>query len=351
LRDGRRERAPDPGVGPADPVGFYARGSLDGLRPGDVLLYHGCDVFARAIQHFDASPYYHAALVLDRGLVGEAVMAEGISSRPLAESFRHREWAVVRRYRNDLLAGDGAGLRPVVACAEDLVAQGQRYAHEQLLPLALLLLTRKVPRTASFGKVVVGVLEAVGSRLRRQPDLIGRHRDLPMVCSGFVAHCFARAGLEASKARLRVGVARDGLLAEVLSRPMLGLDIDSSPRRGLGPTPAGGSGDPLESWLRIYLDEAQGPPRTSPTRGPLAGPPPEDVHAAVLRFAQALSDVAGDGPGDVARRPTRGVSARGRRTTAVLTQLAAIADHLVTPGDLGRAVSLTDVGLIRALGA
>jgi len=339
----------------AQRVGFYASASLKGLQPGDVLLYHGCDAFARCIQHFDATPYFHAALLVEQGVVAESVMAGGVGTRPLAETFRRREWATVRRYRAELLPprAEKAGVHPVVAQARAMVRTSPRYDYEQLLPLALLLLTRKVPQTASFGRVVVGLLERLNSQLRSARKKSDGSQAAAWVCSKFVAECYAGAGTAdpaggpyalqlrpAADAASAKGAAT--LLAEV--RHAVETEAGHSDARGVAPSGAPPSEPELEILVTAYLDEVRGraPLQRTALRG--AEVDPRRLHSAVAAFAALLAEqAAGES------LATRGrLGAQGG--AAALAWLTAYAGRLVTPGDLGRSPSLEDVGMLRPAG-
>ena len=336
-------------------VRFYTQGQLHTLEPGDVLLYHGCDVFARAIQYFDETPYYHAGLLLDGLRIAEAVMAEGVSARPLADSFRHRDWAMVRRYAGGRPSHQAPGrkLDPVVARARSLVTQAPRYAFEQLLPLALLLLTRKVPRTASFGRAFVGLLEAVIVRLRRDPGAFSEDRETSMFCSAFVVDCFDKASeglqgessfaLDLEKAAVREAVEPGSVLAEAMESPRSRAGRTVRRRDSMRGASRKEKGD-IEDIVGVYLDEAQGTGPGTTTRGGPRGDRQSLVNV-VWDLASAL-DEAHQQTGPL----TRGPGSMTGGLTAGLSGLVRLANRLVTPGDLGRSPSLHDVGVLHLEG-
>jgi hypothetical protein len=315
------------------------------LEPADIVLSGDSSPLARAIQMFDETPYHHAALALDAGRVAEALLTEGICVRSPTVSLAPRHRALVRRMipaRRSRANGNVVSLDAIVACAEDVLCEGHRYAYEQLLTLAVLLLARNVPRTASFGRTVAAVLEGAVSLMRESLTVSGPFRHTPMVCSGFVAYCFAEAtprgtfALEIAaplrtrgvlRQRVALGSLLDGLIRQ---QPARVLEFQSASKASIDLID-------IETAVGNYLDEIS-------TRSRSVAPPQriDDAEAATMRFAlrywQAIGNDTSYG--------TRGVV--GASGQAVLEAVAQLAERLVTPGDLLRSPTLMDVGVPRA---
>lgn len=113
------------------------------LLPGDVLLYHGPSWVSEAIRFFDGTNVNHSAIYL----------------------------------------GDGR--------ARLYINNGDRYAYEQILLLALLCVTRKVEPSAIFSRLVRAVLDKAASYFSN--IAAGITGGEPMICSEFVFRCYDEA--------------------------------------------------------------------------------------------------------------------------------------------------------------
>jgi hypothetical protein len=152
-----------------------------GLDASDVLLYNGNGLLSDAICFFDGTPYSHAGLFLGDDEVGEAI-AEGVRKRTAQESFKGKNYILARR----LVAGP-ADMSPVLAVANHYLQQGNRYAFEQVVLLALLALTRKLNENKYLAWLVRKVLDDAA-------DYLMDHSDRqPMICSEFVYRCYDEA--------------------------------------------------------------------------------------------------------------------------------------------------------------
>jgi len=154
------------------------------LLPGDVLLYHGPSWVSEAIRFFDGTNVNHSAIYLGDGRVGEAREFKGVVRQPLSVSIAGTDWVLVRRL-------PAAALDPVVARARLYINNGDRYAYEQILLLALLCLTRKVELSAIFSRLVRAVLDKAASYFSN--IAAGVTGGEPMICSEFVFRCYDEA--------------------------------------------------------------------------------------------------------------------------------------------------------------
>ena len=315
----------------------------------DVLLYRGTGLMSKAIRLFDGSDVSHAGLYLagPSHSVGEAI-GEGLVRRSLDESLGHAEWVLVRRLKD--LPSD---MSPVRQRGERYIAEGNRYAYEQILLLAFITLIRKPKVTPIFKQVVLGVLKAASSFLLKLTSA-GRQ---PMICSEFVYRAYDEAlpdvqdrySLRISEGELESfgqtrgsfgqGIHPDSLLGQVALRP-------GSLSRG--PSLESSATFPevdLETALQTYLREVQ-----EPSLGL------EASHAAPVsdpRIAQAIEEFATElyratSP-PATRRPERLTRAgdlglESSEVPAALQHLFQTAADFVTPGDLMKTQSLFSLG-------
>jgi hypothetical protein len=151
------------------------------LLPGDVLLYHGRSLLARLIRFFDGTEVNHAALFLGKGKVGEA-LARGLTRQTLKKSMGDDAYVVVRRLKTL-----PETMEPVVRKGEAYLDLGNRYAFDQLLLLAFLGLTRKLPVNPYLKGLLRKIFDRAASWLTAQ----GQRQ--PMICSEFVYRCYDEA--------------------------------------------------------------------------------------------------------------------------------------------------------------
>lgn len=167
--------------------------SANELRPGDVLLYHGEALLSKLIRLFDGGRYNHAALFDGASMVEAG--GGGVVRRSLGDKERETPYVHVFRFRtaSGIQLGDAAlPAGPVLARATHHVQIGERYAFEQIVMLALLATTRKLPTALlpGIGQIVRAVLESAMDLLA---DIVAAGRE-PMICSELVYRCFAEAG-------------------------------------------------------------------------------------------------------------------------------------------------------------
>lgn len=186
----------------------------DELQTGDVLLYHGTAFVSKLIRLFDGGDYSHAGVYTGAD-VAEAV-GDGIVARPLPTSVAGAKYVDVYRF----ISASGKKLNdadyPVRPVSDRIVLylnQRDRYAYEQILLLAFLASTRRLPVVGwipGLGRILRTILDSAGEFLS---DLISRRRE-PMICSELVYRVYGEA--EADKYKLKI-VGADALRAMSVS--------------------------------------------------------------------------------------------------------------------------------------
>ncbi|HSK79927.1 MAG TPA: hypothetical protein VLQ45_25970 [Thermoanaerobaculia bacterium] len=318
----------------------------------DVLLYRGTGLLSRAIRFFDGTEVSHTGLYLGGAdyAVGEAI-GEGLVRRPLNVSVAGAEWVLVRRLKD--LPPD---MTPVRQRGERYIAQGNRYAYEQILLLAFITLIRKPKMTPIFKQLVLGVLNAATSLLLRLTSM-GRQ---PMICSEFVYRAYDEALPDAQdKYSLRIGGSDLESFGRAARGPAGGQGIHPESLLGQavlhpeilsrGPSLERAAVQPridLETALNEYLREVQEP--VSELEGspaaPLADP---QIAAAIEDFAAAL--YRAEEPADTERlSPRRNLSLEAVGVPSALQHLYRTAADFVTPGDLLKTQSLFSVGRLQS---
>jgi len=297
------------------------------LSPGDVFLYHGHNILGWAIRLLDGTDVNHAAIYLGDGKVGEA-LGQGVVQTELAQSV---QGSVVRVFRHAPLPSD---MKPVLGEAQAILKDGHSYAYGEILLLALLSITRKLPLPHLMGGLLRGILDKAAAILM---DITSQGRK-PMICSEFVYRCYDQA-LTSDPAPYKIKIG--GTLKAVGSAPDSRIDPESLIAR-LSAAPS------LDAVARAPVD-------TTP-------PSMENIECDLKDFQKKVE--SGQEKGLVADT----ISAllleelRGHIINFVLKYLAAlgkdaassrgIADFLhaqadfVTPGDLLKSPSLQEAGQI-----
>ena len=152
------------------------------LSPGDVFLYHGHNILGWAIRLLDGTDVNHAAIYLGDGKVGEA-LGQGVVQTELAQSV---QGSVVRVFRHVQPPSD---MKPVVGEAQAILKDGHSYAYDQILLLALLSITRKLPLPHLMSGLLRGILDKAASLLAN----LAPEKRKPMICSEFVYRCYDQA--------------------------------------------------------------------------------------------------------------------------------------------------------------
>jgi len=326
--------------------------SASELREGDVLLYCGTAWISRLIQRLDGTAVSHASLFLGKNqageeIVGEALMGEGLVEKPLDQSVFGAEWVCVRRRPPDALV-----MGPVLRRARWYLDQGDRYAYEQILLLAIICLTRKVPLKPSFGVFLRAVVERATAFLRRL-RAGGQDRE-PMICSEFAYRCYDEATpppnapyhleiewaatFEPAAALAGAGIDPQSVLAQLRAHPdplEVFNDVKSAlAARGRTAVADRAADLPLEALAKQYLaelDDAKAP------EGELALEP---VVGPVQNLALRIRD------SDLFGARERCGAAGLDSTSPLFDQFFTTVADFVTPGDLLRTPSLEDKGVV-----
>jgi hypothetical protein len=161
--------------------------AIEELKPCDVLLYHGDSPVSRIIQWFDGTVYSHAS-IYDGSMIVEAIVG-GVIKRDVAVSVSDSLYVDVWRLRKhghfigtpELPAG------PVIDVVDRYAEEGDRYAYEELLLLAMLCTARRLPLP-----FLRWALDGAASFLE---ELVDGEME-PMICSELVFRCFSEAGEE-----------------------------------------------------------------------------------------------------------------------------------------------------------
>lgn len=160
------------------------------LLPCDVLLYNSTSLISELIKMFDGSEYSHCA-IYNNGNVLEAI-AEGVKQRTLSVSVEGAKYVDVYRF----ISSDGKKIgdpaypaNPIIERIDYYKNEGDRYAYEQLLLLALLTSVRRIS-IPFIGWLLRTILDTAASILSKIISL-GKE---PMICSELVYRCFVEAG-------------------------------------------------------------------------------------------------------------------------------------------------------------
>jgi hypothetical protein len=320
------------------------------LKEGDVLLYRGSAWLSKAIQFFDGSPANHVAVYVGNGRVGEAVM-EGVVERDIQTSISGYEW--VKAFR---LADVPDDMGPVLTRAREYLAEGERYAFEQLLMLAFLCTTRKLKITPVLRRLLRTLLDTAAMGLAR---MLSAGKE-PMICSEFAFRVYDEAAPPMEDAysieipgRLPLpgerevrqdqprtvaehrGVHPDSLAA-LFSTPASSVWFESEPEaRELEPMDEALEVENLERLIEAYLHEAQ----TGETSDRAVEVGLEELRVATDRFAVGLYKA-------VKPREAGEVEQEAPVRSAAYDNLFRIAADFVTPADLYSTRSLALVGTV-----
>ena len=340
------------------------------LSAGDIILYHGDGWISKAIQFFDGTEMNHAAIFLGDGQVGEA-KAKGLDKSGFQDSLAGEKYAVSRR-----LVSHPGSMRPVLAKAETYLARKNRYAYEQIVLLALLGMTRKVPVNIYLKWLLRKILDDASEFLMRA----GKRQ--PMICSEFVYRCYAEArrqpgnpyALDINPFPMRPPVRAAAFRDSVKMKPRYLIMHPDSPLAWAGdvmmnpakpasralvksfekyPEMPGTTGIPakeekkmaamrLNELIENYLEEAKNSPPAL-FIGPSFKNP--EMLSSIKKFAGAYAGAAGKPATEKTRLWSE--SAMAGEIPAVLDNLLQTVADFVTPGDLYNCKSLYSVGEIR----
>lgn len=170
---------------------------IDDLKPCDVLLFQGTSPLARLIRLLDHGVYSHAAIYIGQNDKDIPYMAEmhnsGLICRPLNISKIDNIASVdVYRYFDDK-GEEALNTSPILKRANYYIKTGEDYAYDEMLLLALLCSTRRIPSgSAEFEQLLDSFLE---DGLDIIADFLVK-KQKPMICSEFVYRCYAEASPE-----------------------------------------------------------------------------------------------------------------------------------------------------------
>jgi len=298
------------------------------LSPGDVFLYHGHNILGWAIRLLDGTDVNHAAIYLGDGKVGEA-LGQGVVQTELAQSV---QGSVVRVFRHAPLPSD---MKPVLGEAQAILKDGHSYAYGEILLLALLSITRKLPLPHLMGGLLRGILDKAAAILM---DITSQGRK-PMICSEFVYRCYNQA-LTDDRTPYKIKIA--GALKAIGTAPGPRIDPESLLAR-LSAAPA------LKAALRAPVDTT--PPSLEQIEHDLEGFKKkvdsgqergivtdavlakilEELTGHILNFVWKYLAALGKSPAD----PSRAIA-----------DLFHAQPDFVTPGDLLKSPSLSEKGRI-----
>lgn len=162
------------------------------LEPCDVLLYYGTGWISDLIREFDGGPYSHAAIWNGKHVIEAG--ADGVKKRTLKTSVRGAKYVDVYRWIDDdgqPLGSAGYPPEPIVHRIEHYREEGDRYAYEALLLLALLTTARRV--SADISPLLARILRAfLDEAFSLLTDLMADGKE-PMICSELVYRCYTEA--------------------------------------------------------------------------------------------------------------------------------------------------------------
>lgn len=170
--------------------------SANQLQPGDVLLFHGTGFISNMIRLFDGSQYSHAA-IFDGENVVEAI-GSGITATVLSKCKTVAEAEYVHIYRflsqdGHRLGEPGYATQPVLDTSAKFVAKADRYAYEQLLLLAALAGSRRIPVVSDIPFlrwILRSILDNAADILAK---IVAGGKE-PMICSELVYRCYTESG-------------------------------------------------------------------------------------------------------------------------------------------------------------
>lgn len=342
----------------------------DTMLDGDVMLFHGDAWLSKAIQFFDGTEVNHAAVFLGSNKVGEA-KGQGLVESTFQESMGGEEYVIVRR-----LTSHPGTMQPVLDKAHAYLMNGNRYGFEQIVLLAFLGITRKIPVNAYLNWLLRKVLDAASNLLMKHGN------KQPMICSEFVYRCYDEAlptsndlytlEINPFPVSLRMGAAgvrgmavqphrqrmhRDSLLAwaedimTARNRPASNALIMSfeQPARAKARVPLSREEKKiadmsLDKLMKKYLEETRKPAaRAYEMEASLRS---AEMLAGIKNFAEAYHRATRKGPAKKAESWSAKAMA-GEVPEALELVLRTVADF-VTPGDLYNCKNLYNLGKIGA---
>lgn len=155
------------------------------VATGDVLLFRGRGFVSRGIRFLDGSEVNHAAIAVDGARLSEAT-GRGLEISPIAV-------AVERNERTLVLRATGGDPDAAATRAVAYANSGVPYAYQQIVLLAVLCLTRRIPIGNRWFRIALRrALEAAADLVN---SFVDRGADL-MICSEYVYRCYRETGLD-----------------------------------------------------------------------------------------------------------------------------------------------------------
>lgn len=332
------------------------------VSPGDVLLFHGTSFVSWAIRIVDGAEVNHAAVALPGGMLAEAG-GQGLQTRAIPRPGRGE---FIRVHRLEA----SQDLEPVVGRANELLKEKHLYAYQQIVLLAVLCLTRRIPLPRLARRMVRSALDHAA---RAVMDLLPVGATW-MICSEYVYRIFDEARDEEpdpyrlSIARVSFGAPTDGVEPTLLDWSMEhAADVEIRP-----PVAFGGEEGPSDPKMRVaaieadlaplvldyasslyaegLVDEEDLPPLLDASFGPPAPLPPEPTDEEMLASVASFSIAYGAVQEQFAP-PNPAFGAVGSAIAAAALKGALqgvkkieVEGNFVTPGDLLRTPSLELVG-------
>ncbi|MCC3771515.1 hypothetical protein [Streptomyces sp. UNOC14_S4] len=297
------------------------------LKPGDVVLTRGTEAISRAICLMDGSEVSHAALAVDGDTLAEAV-GEGLRTIPYARALEGHDLLVGRS-----LAAP-ADMAPVLDVARRYLSGKISYAHQQVVLLAVLCVTRRVPLPLGGRRLVRTVLDQAAAAVNALAEC-GRQ---PMICSEFVYRCYHEARPSAPYAlRVDDGSDADGqstLLGWAQAHPALShLPLPGKAPALLDPAALEAVLAPLVSAYASATGKLDSLPfgKHVPAPAGLTDPGDEEMLASMTAFGAALHRA--DSPDDEPVTPEQALEK---------IRAKAAEPNFVTPGDLLHSASLVE---------
>lgn len=327
------------------------------IKAGDVLLFHGNGFVSWGIRKFDGTDVNHAAIALDSTALAEAG-GRGLERKPVAEAVGSNKYMKVRRHADPDLA-------PVVTKATEFVDKGSPYAYQQIVLLALLASTRKIPLDGVAKRMLRSILDHAAAALNAFVDKGGRRS---MICSEYVYRAFAETGIEPAdryRVLIQVGdkafdVSETSLADWAIQQPDETYDAATSlPVSFEAPVdvPAPEMADEIaEQDLAPIMaawavengevdEDMPAPPPPSFGIDDLEEPSDEELLASLIGFSGALSAANSDEPVSFGLGAV--ITAAAARGAIQGLLKPAIEANLVTPGDLLLSPTLADVGTVK----
>jgi hypothetical protein len=336
--------------------------SVNDIEPGDVLLFHGHGLTSWAIRKLDGTRVNHAAIALAGGMLGEAA-GSGLRQFDIARAVAGSDFTVVRRLPDQDLA-------PVLARANNYLDGSVPYAYQQIVLLALLTTTRKVPLPRFARRLLRSVLDHAAAALNEMVDSGSR----TMICSEYVYRCYDEAGdavpdvfsldilghggpLSFGETAMPPGGEEASFLQWALSQPPEAVESAGSQAFGVGAAPTA-TVDPAQAEEQLAPLIAEYAMRVDPTdpevlaMAPIAfgtpteaeqpEPTDEEILTSMASFSLALEQhQAEKGEGASAEF---GVGERVASGALKGLIHVTVDPNFVTPGDLLNTPTLKDIG-------